>query len=50
VRYTSEIVELLPGEWLVMRTEHGRFPVRPAMRRANQRDLARLKAIVETSH
>jgi hypothetical protein len=80
--YTYEIVELVPGERLVMRTAEGPFPMETtyswsaaserstrmtlrnrgepkgfgklaapfmaaAMRRANQKDLARLKAILE---
>lgn len=80
--YTYELVELLPGERLVMRTADGPFPMEttytwqaegpqrtrmtlrnrgtpagfgklvtpmmaPALRRANQKDLARLKAILE---
>jgi uncharacterized protein YndB with AHSA1/START domain len=80
--YTYEIVELLPGERLVMRTAEGAFPMETtytwtevgesrtrmtlrnrgepsgfaklaapfmavAMRRANRKDLARLKAILE---
>lgn len=80
--YTYEIVELVPGERLVMRTAEGPFPMETtytwaaesdrstrmtlrnrgepsgfgklaapfmaaAMRRANQKDLARLKALLE---
>ena len=80
--YTYEIVELVPGERLVMRTAEGPFPMEttytwasdgpertrmtlrnrgeptgfsklagpvmvPAMRRANRKDLARLKAVLE---
>ena len=80
--YSYEIVELVPGERLVMRTAEGPFPMEttytwtptssgattmtlrnqgepagfsrlaaafmaPAMRRANRKDLARLKAILE---
>jgi uncharacterized membrane protein len=80
--YTYEIVELVPGERLVMRTAEGPFPMETtytwiatgetrtrmtlrnrgepsgfgklaaplmaaAMRRANRKDLARLKAILE---
>jgi hypothetical protein len=80
--YTYEIVELVPGERLVMRTAEGPFPMETtyswsaaserstrmtlrnrgepkgfgklaapfmaaAMRRANQKDLARLKTILE---
>jgi hypothetical protein len=82
IAYTYEVVELLPGERLVMRTTDGPFPMettytwRPdgegtrmtlrnrgepsgfskmaapimesAMRRATTKDLARLKAIMET--
>jgi uncharacterized protein YndB with AHSA1/START domain len=82
--YTYEVVELVPGERLVMRTAEGPFPMETtytwttagegrtrmtlrnrgmpsgfsklfapfmaaAMRRANQKDLARLKALLETS-
>lgn len=82
LEYTYEIVELVPGERLVMRTRQGPFPMEttytwhavtatstrmtlrnrgqptgfsklaaavmaPAMRRANRKDLARLKAILE---
>ena len=82
LRYTYEIVELVDGERLVMRTAEGPFPMEttytwrpagerttemtlrnrgepagfsrlvaplmaPAMRRANRKDLARLKAILE---
>jgi len=84
LRYTYEIVDLLPNERLVMRTDQGPFPMettytwasaarpgstemrlrnrgapsgfsmlaapmlRRAMRRANRRDLERLKAILES--
>jgi len=81
--YTYEIVELVPGERLVMRTAEGPFPMETtytwetsgsgtrmtlrnrgepsgfarlaapilaaAMRRANRKDLARLKAILESA-
>jgi uncharacterized membrane protein len=82
ISYTYEVVELVPGERLVMRTAEGPFPMETtytwadagpgatrmtlrnrgepagfsrvaaplmarAMRRANQRDLARLKEILE---
>ena len=82
--YTYEVVELVPGQRLVMRTSEGPFPMettyewrdadegatemtlrnrgRPsgfskvaapamagAMRRANVKDLARLKAVLESS-
>jgi hypothetical protein len=80
--YTYEVIELVPGQHLVMRTAEGPFPMETtytwtvasetctrmtlrnrgepkgfgklaapfmaaAMRRANQKDLARLKAILE---
>lgn len=84
LRYTYEIVDLVPNERLVMRTDQGPFPMettyqwatgsrsgstrmmlrnrgaptgfsmlaaplmKPAMRRANRHDLARLKAILES--
>ncbi len=88
LRYTYELVELVPGRRLVMRTHQGPFPMettytwepaanasspdestrmtlrnrgepagfsklmvpimKPAMRRANRKDLAALKAILET--
>jgi uncharacterized membrane protein len=82
--YTYEVIELLPGERLVMRTAEGPFPMETtylwsdtagggtrmelrnrgepagfsrvaapvlssAMRRANRKDLERLKALVESS-
>ena len=82
--YTYELVELLPGERLVMRTAQGPFPMEttytwaaagpgktrmtlrnrgepagfskalapfmaPAMRRANRKDLANIKAIMEAA-
>ena len=82
LEYTYEVVELVPGERLVMRTEQGPFPmettytwtpasagstrmtlrnrgrpagfstllalfIAPAVRRANRKDLAALKAILE---
>ena len=85
LRYTYEIVDLVPNERLVMRTDQGPFPMettyhwtpaarlngtkmtlwnrgaptgfsmlaaplmKPAMRRANRHDLARLKAILEST-
>ena len=83
LEYTYELVELVPGERLVMRTAQGPFPMEttytwapagaastrmtlrnrgepagfskllapvmaPAMRRANRKDLAKIKAIFET--
>jgi uncharacterized protein YndB with AHSA1/START domain len=83
LEYTYEIVELVAGKRLVMRTQEGPFPMEttytwaaassgsttmtlrnrgepagfskvmapfmaPAMRRANRKDLAALKAIIET--
>lgn len=82
LQYTYELVELVPGERLVMRTAEGPFPMEttytwapagtgstrmtlrnrgepagfskliaafigPAMRRANRKDLAKIKAILE---
>jgi carbon monoxide dehydrogenase subunit G len=82
LRYTYELVEVAPGERLVMRTAQGPFPMEttytwsregdgattmtlrnrgepagfsklaaplmaPAMRRANRKDLARLRALLE---
>jgi hypothetical protein len=83
LEYTYEIVELVPGERLVMRTSQGPFPMETtytwesieggtrmtlrnrgeptgfakiaaplmaaAMRKANEKDLARLKSILERS-
>jgi uncharacterized membrane protein len=84
LEYTYEVVELTPGERLVMRTQEGPFPMEttytwapegegatrmtlrnhgepagfskamaplmvPAMRRANTKDLARLKDLLEAS-
>ena len=84
LQYTYEVVELVPGERLVMRTAQGPFPMEttytwapagdgsstrmtlrnrgepagfskvmaplmaPAMRRANTKDLARIKEILES--
>jgi uncharacterized membrane protein len=82
LEYTYEVVELIPGERLVMRTQEGPFPMEttyrwepagaggtrmtlrnrgapsgfakvlaplmaPAVRRANRKDLANLKSILE---
>lgn len=82
LRYTYEIVEMVPGQRLVMRTHQGPFPMettytwepvpaastrmtlrnrgqpagfsrlmapilRPAMRRANRKDLVKLKSLLE---
>ena len=84
LEYTYEVVELVPGERLVMQTAQGPFPMQtiyewrdgapgltvmtlrnrgepagfsrllaplmaPAMRSANRKDLARLKAILEAA-
>lgn len=83
LEYAYEVVELVPGERLVMRTQEGPFPMEttytwapagegtrmtlrnrgapagfsklvapvmaPAMRRANRKDLANLKQILENS-
>ena len=64
--YTYEIVDLVPGERIVMRTAQGPFPMETtytwqpvdatagpvmaaAMRRANEKDLATLKRLLEGS-
>jgi uncharacterized membrane protein len=84
LEYTYELVDLVPGERLVMRTAQGPFPMEttytwsgagmgatrmtlrnrgepagfskvlapfmaPAMRRANRKDLAKIKAILEAA-
>jgi uncharacterized membrane protein len=84
LEYTYELIELVPGERLVMRTSQGPFPMEttytwstvgggathmtlrnrgepagfsrlvaplmaPAMRRANRKDLATLKVLLESS-
>ncbi len=84
LEYTYEVVDLVPGERLVMRTAHGPFPMEttytwapagagstrmtlrnrgepagfskvmaplmgPAMRRANRKDLAKIKSIIEAA-
>ena len=84
LEYTYELVELVPGERLVMRTAQGPFPMEttytwapagsgstrmtlrnrgepagfskamapfmaPAIRRANRKDLAKIKAIIEAA-
>lgn len=84
LEYTYEVIELVPGERLVMRTAQGPFPMEttytwapacsgltrmtlrnrgeptgfskvmaplmgPAMRRANRKDLVRIKAILEAA-
>ena len=50
--YPYEVVEWVPQERLVMRTAEGPFLVAPlmasAMRRANRKDLAKLKSLLET--
>ena len=45
--YTYELRTIVPGECLVMATSEGPFPM-AAMRLANRKDLARLKAILES--
>lgn len=48
IAYTYEVIELVPGQRLVQATSEGPFPMEiTAMRRANNKDLRALTAILE---